>query len=79
MGILDIKLFIKEGLENIKLALYSDECNQELIDSIVYNTIENIKQDNSEYKNNAIEDFLIEAKRLIMSTDYEIKREYAKV
>jgi hypothetical protein len=44
------------------------------IDSIIYNTIENIKQDNSEFKNNAIEDFIIEAKRLVLFTDYNLDK-----
>jgi hypothetical protein len=79
MSIWDIKLIVKEGLDNLRFTLKSDECSQETIDSIIYNTIENIKQSNSEYKNNAIEDFIIEAKRLVMFTNYEVKSEYAKV
>jgi hypothetical protein len=73
MSLIDLKQIEREGLNNLKSLLDSDECSQEAIDSIVYNTIENIKADNSLYKNNAIEDFIVEAKRLIMFTDYEIK------
>jgi hypothetical protein len=73
MSIWDIKLFMKEGLNNLQSILKSDECSQEKIDSIVYNTIENIKQSNDEYKNNAIEDFIVEAKRIVMFSDFSIK------
>jgi hypothetical protein len=73
MSIWDIKLFIKEGLNNLQSILKSDECSQEIIDNIIYSTIENIKQSNGEYKNNAIEDFLVEAKRIVLFTDFSIK------
>jgi hypothetical protein len=72
MSIWDIKLFIKEGLNNLQQVLKSDDCSQDKVNEIIYNTIENIKASNDDYKNNAIKDFLIEAKRLVLFTDYNL-------
>lgn len=76
MSLLDLKIKEKEALENIKQILDSDvEDKQSSINIVVFNFIENMKVSNEEYKNNAIRDFLVEAKRLVLFTEYEIKEE----
>jgi hypothetical protein len=73
MSMFDLKKTINESLYNIKEVLESDyKDKQKSIDTIVYNTIETLKESNEKYKNNAIEDFIIEAKRLVLFTNYEI-------
>jgi hypothetical protein len=76
MSLLDLKIKEKEALENIKQILDSDvEDKQSSIDIVVFNFIENMKVSNEEYKNNTIRDFFVEAKRLVLFTEYEIKEE----
>jgi hypothetical protein len=73
MSMFDLKKTINESLYNIKEVLENDyKDKQGSIDMIVFNTIETLKESNEKYKNNAIEDFLIEARRIVLFTNYEI-------